>query len=85
MTMTDDQKKEMFMNGVRLLSDIIDKGLNGPQPEPETRQIGFIILVFPLNVEGGCTIASNGIDQRDVFRILKEQSVLLEAQLPKAN
>lgn len=78
-TNEDEQKK--FHHAIQHLSEQIDKNLNGPEVTPESRQIGMIMLVFPLKiVGGGCTIVSNGIDMRDVIKILKQQGELLEAQ-----
>ena len=75
--MTEDEARQAF---VTALTAQLDQALNGADTRPDSKdkQVGFVLMIFPLNVENaGCTVASNGLTREAVVDLLRVQADLL--------
>jgi hypothetical protein len=71
-----EAKFDTMMNAI---ASVLDKTLNGAR-KGKSREIGFVLLVFPFGAEPGrCNYISNA-DRADVVTLLKEQLARFEGQ-----
>jgi hypothetical protein len=69
-----------YREKMNVIAQALDEFFNG-EAKGASRQVGFILLVFPFGSgEGRCNYVSNGADRQDVVTMLKEQIKRFEGQ-----
>lgn len=62
---------------------VLDEFFNGAA-KGDDRKIGFVLMVYPFNDEGGtdgrCNYISNGVDRGDIVVLMKEMIARFEGQ-----
>jgi hypothetical protein len=79
-----EEKYTQQMNAVAVT---LDRFFNGEasephaKGEPDTRKVGFVLLVYEFGTEPGrCNFISNGADRRDIVTLFKEMIQRFEGQ-----
>lgn len=70
--MATEEEMRAFVNG---LSGMIDQSLNGPPREDMKRQVGYILLLFPMDgaPDSPATLTTNSANREEIGQRLKAQ------------
>lgn len=69
-----------YLENMNMLAGVLDKLFNG-EAKGADREVGFILMVFPLNSTNGRTNYISNANRKDVVAMLKEQIARFEGQL----
>lgn len=76
----DAPVESQYAERMKTVARIVDTVFNGPRTEAP-RQVGFVLLVFPLEGhEGRCNYMSNA-NRADIVVLLKEQLARFEGRM----